>query len=453
MSHKTYPAYKPCGVEWLGEIPEHWDVKRLKYIVSEPLQYGANEAAELDDQSLPRYIRITDIDESGRLRDDTFKSLPEDIAQPYLLKHGDLLLARSGATVGKSFYYDPSWGKAAYAGYLIRARFNPSSVNTRFIHYYTNSHTYWEWLNSTLIQATIQNVSAEKYANFFIGMPNSQDQAIIVQFLDRETGRIDGLIERKRRQIELLKEKRAALISACVTGKLEVTMTKDKDGNPSFRASPSSRPMKPSGVEWLGEIPEHWSIFPLFTLLPERAERNAEGQEENVLSLSYGKIIRRNVDNNYGLLPESFDTYQIVSKGHIILRLTDLQNDKRSLRVGLVKETGIITSAYICLNPKDILHPEYAGYLLHSYDVSKVFYSYGGGVRQSMKYDDLKWMPILTPNYQEQHAIASFLDRETGRIDGLIEKINLSIEKLQEYRSALISAAVTGKIDVRESAE
>ena len=124
---KRYPHYKDSGVAWLGEIPQHWEVKRLKFLLSEPLKYGANEAAELTDTDLPRYIRITDVNEDGSLRDDTFRSLPNDIAEPYLLNEGDILLARSGATVGKTFIYRNFWGMAAYAGYLIRARIDSGS--------------------------------------------------------------------------------------------------------------------------------------------------------------------------------------------------------------------------------------------------------------------------------------------------------------------------------------
>lgn len=213
---------KPSGIEWLGEIPEHWEVKRLKFLVSEPLKYGANEAAELDAPTLPRYIRITDVDENGRLREETFKSIPEEIARPYLLRDGDLLLARSGATVGKSFYYEPSWGRAAYAGYLIRARFNSAKMMPRYVNYFTSSHQYWEWLNSSFIQATIQNVSAEKYANLMVTVPPFEEQKAIIDYLDREAARIGTLIKKIQESIEKLREYRTALISAAVTGEIDV---------------------------------------------------------------------------------------------------------------------------------------------------------------------------------------------------------------------------------------
>ena len=213
---------KDSGVEWLGQIPAHWVARRLKFLLSLPLQYGANESAELDDPELPRYVRITDIDEEGNLRDETFKSLPVEVAEPYLLEDEDLLLARSGATVGKTFLYQKEWGKAAYAGYLIRARFDKKKMFARFATYVTQSRGYWEWLTASFIQATIQNVSAEKYANFVMPVPPSEEQLNIVAFLDGATARLDALRAQVNAAIDKLKEYRAALIAAAVTGKIDV---------------------------------------------------------------------------------------------------------------------------------------------------------------------------------------------------------------------------------------
>ena len=216
------PRLKPSGVEWLGEVPEHWEVKELKRLLVEPLQYGANEPAELDDPTFPRYVRITDIDEAGVLRDETFRSLPPEVAAPYLLEDGDLLLARSGATVGKSFLYRPDWGTCAYAGYLIRARVDARSADARFVRYFTATSAYWEWLDSTYIQATIQNVSAERYASLTIPVPPVHEQHAIVAFLERQTARVTDLVERAEAAIERLQEYRTALITAAVTGKIDV---------------------------------------------------------------------------------------------------------------------------------------------------------------------------------------------------------------------------------------
>lgn len=213
---------KPSGIPWLGDIPSHWEVLRLKHLLSEPLKYGANESAEFEDPSSPRFIRITDVDSNGYLHEETFKSLPYEIAKEFLLEEGDILFARSGATVGKNFLFKKEWGICAFAGYLIRARFNKSKVKSEYLKYFANSQQYWSWLTMSFIQATIQNVNAEKYGNMLIPIPVLKEQKNIVDNLDKETARIDVLIGKIEFSIELLREYRASLISACVTGKIDV---------------------------------------------------------------------------------------------------------------------------------------------------------------------------------------------------------------------------------------
>jgi restriction endonuclease S subunit len=213
---------KDSGVEWLAEIPRRWEMKRLKYLVSEPLRYGANEPAELTDPDLPRYIRITDIRDDGTLRDDTFRSIPDEVAAPHLLSDGDMLFARSGATVGKTFRYDRSWGRAAHAGYLIRARLDERRVMSHFVLYFTQSETYWDWLLSNFIQATIQNVSAERYASLVIPVPSLEEQGDITRELTSAVGRLGGLMRKIQGAIDRLAELRTSLISAAVTGEIDV---------------------------------------------------------------------------------------------------------------------------------------------------------------------------------------------------------------------------------------
>lgn len=211
-------------------------------------------------------------------------------------------------------------------------------------------------------------------------------------------------------------------------------------------------------IPWVDNYPSRWTVMPLFALAGERFEKNAGLKCKNVLSLSYGKIVKRDVSSNAGLLPESFDTYQIVKPGDIVLRLLDLQNDKDSLRVGLVTEMGIVTSAYLTIAVKqhDRILPEYLSQLLHCYDLQKVFYSFGGGIRQSANFEDMRRMPILVPPLEEQRMIISWVSGKATLIDQIaagrrIEKTVSLLEKMaatmQEYKSSLIYEAVTGQID------
>lgn len=190
--------------------------------------------------------------------------------------------------------------------------------------------------------------------------------------------------------------------------------------------------LKTSGIEWVGDIPSHWEVKPLFAIGHESKQKNRDGFEANLLSLSYGEIVEKDIESNSGLLPESFDTYQKLEPNDLVFRLTDLQNDKRSLRSARSNHSGIITSAYLTFRPTKC-DSRYLAYLMRSYDLTKVFYSMGSGLRQSLKYSDFKRMPILLPPIEEQRAIADFLDREIGKIDLLIEK-QKSLINLLEYR-------------------
>lgn len=213
---------KNSEMDWLGKIPDHWNVRRLKLLAKEPLKYGANEAASLTDRNLPRYIRITDVKEDGSLHEDTFRSLEDHLAEPYLLQEGDILLARSGATVGKSFQYDESWGQSAYAGYLIRFRTDEKLIDAKFAYYFLRSSSYWANINSTLIQSTIQNFSAEKYGNISIPLPPIREQQEIVKFITQKLRKLNNFYNKAHEAILKLEEYRTALITSAVTGKIDV---------------------------------------------------------------------------------------------------------------------------------------------------------------------------------------------------------------------------------------
>lgn len=203
---------------------------------------------------------------------------------------------------------------------------------------------------------------------------------------------------------------------------------------------------KNSGIEWVGPIPVGWETRPLFAIARENTASNKAGVESNLLSLSYGRIVRKDIATKDGLLPASFDTYQIISRNDIVLRLTDLQNDKRSLRSALSPERGIITSAYLAVTPTHI-RPTFLSYLLRAYDLQKVFYAMGGGLRQTMKFSDMKWLPVVVPPAPLQEIITDYLDRETAQIDNLISKQERLVELLAEKRRAIITHAVTKGLD------
>ena len=212
---------KDSGVKWIEEIPEGWNIKRLKYISRAPLMYGANEVASDENAEHPRYIRITDIDETGHLKTNTFKSLLPEIAKTYLLDKNDILFARSGASVGKTYIHE-STTNACFAGYLIKFSVNSDIAMAKFIYYNTLTNKYLNWINRNTIQATIQNISAEKYNNYEIILPSLEKQNEIVNYLNCKTNKIGNTIMDIEQQITKLQEYKKAIISEAVAGKIKI---------------------------------------------------------------------------------------------------------------------------------------------------------------------------------------------------------------------------------------
>lgn len=234
------------------------------------------------------------------------------------------------------------------------------------------------------------------------------------------------------RYIQLLNELKEAEIANVVTQGL----------NPDVK-------MKDSGIPWIGMIPEHWELRRLSQVSYEHFISNKTVHHQNLLSLSYGRIVRKDINTTEGLLPASFDTYQIVEDGNIVLRLTDLQNDQKSLRVGLAKEEGIVTSAYVYLGVFDSMEPAYLYNVLHSYDIKKLFYSMGGGIRQGLNWQGLKKIDVPLPPIEEQRSITAFIENKCYKVNTLINELEAEIEYLKEYKQRLIADCVTGQVNVQ----
>ena len=213
---------RDSGIPWIGEIPEGWEVRRLKGVLARPLQYGASESGIGYNEALPRYIRITDITLDGKLKGEGALSLTEEAASDYILRDQDILLARSGATVGKAFLYEKQMGRAAFAGYLIRATVDVAKALPRFVYYTTLGCGYDDWRSSIAVSATIQNIGADKYNNYSLPIPPMKEQQAIADYLDEKCAAIDALVAEKEKLIADLEAYKKSLIFELVTGKREV---------------------------------------------------------------------------------------------------------------------------------------------------------------------------------------------------------------------------------------
>lgn len=428
--YRAYPAYKDSGIEWIGQVPEHWKIAQIKRISA--LNPRKSTLSEEKD-SLCTFLPMEKLRTNAVTLDET-RPIHEVYGGYSYFCDGDILIAK----VTPCFEN----GNIAVANGLVNGiGFGSTEINVlrvngkghnRFL-YYRLQEEQFRTIAKSEMRGTggLKRVPTDLFESFTIGLPDTDEQATIAATLDRETARIDALVEKKTRFIELMKEKRQALITHAVTKGLD----------PNVK-------MKDSGVEWIGQVPEHWEVNPFFALVTELNRKNAGLVETNILSLSYGNIIQKPETRNMGLTPESYATYQIVESGEIVFRFTDLQNDKRSLRSAQVMQRGIITSAYMAVKPQNI-DSTYFSWLMRSYDLCKVFYAMGGGLRQSLKFEDVRRLPVLIPPVGEQSEITNTINAGTARIDALVEKTEQSITLLKERRAAFITAAVTGQIDLR----
>ena len=411
-------------MEWLGDVPEHWYIFKSNKIFKQ-----SNVRSYESDEQLTASQKYGVIPQSLYMKKEESKvvlALSGIDNFKHVDKNDFVISLRSFQGGIELCFYD---GCVSPAYTVLK----PNKVI---------NYSFWSYLFKSTIYISVLNTAVDgiregktiSYTNFgkiYINIPPLSEQAQIANYLDTETTRIDNLIAKQEKLIELLEEQRKSIISHAVT----------KGLNPNA-------PMKDSGVEWLGEVPEDWEVKRFGYIFTENKKKNIGLIETNVLSLSYGNIKEKNIDDNKGLLPESFETYQIIEPNDIVFRFTDLQNDKRSLRNAISKYHGIITSAYIGVKTKE--NADFYNYLFRAYDLQKVFYSMGDGMRQSLKMDELNKMPIVLPKIEAQERIVKFINEENQRINNLVVKQKNLIEKLKEYRSSIISHAVTGKIDVRE---
>lgn len=415
---ERYSEYKDSGVQWLGEIPSHWELLKMKYAFKERSEKNhPNEEPLCATQSrgvIPQSLyegRVVVVNKG-------FEGLK-------LVKVGDFVISLRSFQGGIEYAYYQGIISAAYT--VLQPK---ESDMAPYFKYMFKSHDYIQLLQTCVTGIREgQNINYPLLAKKAVPIPPMEEQHAIVSYLDTKCSKLDTFISNKEKEITLLQEMKQRVIADAVTRGL----------NPNVK-------FKPTNIPWLPEIPEHWNMVKLKALTFEGKNKNKDNLETNVLSLSYGKIIRKK-NINEGLVPADYATYQIVEPNDIILRLTDLQNDHRSLRCGLVKERGIITSAYTCLKKKHGV-AEYFYLLLHSYDIKKVFYSMGGGLRQSMNYSEITRLIVPIPPIEEQHAIVSYITERTAKIDSLIGKLNKEIECVKEYKQRLISDVVTGQIKV-----
>lgn len=421
---EKYKEYKDSGVQWIGEIPSHWEERKAKYVFVPRKTVVGNRSNEYELLSLTlQGVIKRDMENPTGKFPSSFDSYQE-------VHTGDFVFClfdneETPRTVGLSNHEGMITG--AYDVFECKV---PDALSKYILYYYLTIDD--SKLMKPIYRGLRKTIPYDSFMSYRIPLPPLPEQEKIVSYIESKTSKIDEYIAEKEKEVKLLNELKESEIANVVT----------KGLNPDVR-------MKDSGVSWIGMIPENWDIKRLSQISFEHFISNKEVHHQNLLSLSYGRIIRKDINTTDGLLPASFDTYQIVEDGNIVMRLTDLQNDHKSLRVGLAKEEGIITSAYVCLGVNNSVVPDYLYYVLHSYDIKKLFYSMGGGLRQNLNWQGLKKLDIPLPPLDEQRAIVDYINEKCSKITSLISELESEIEYLKEYKQRLIADCVTGQVNVQ----
>lgn len=415
-----YAEYREVNLPWLKAVPAHWEIRRNKNIFTEQKEIVGERSADYTLLSLTlNGIIPRDMDGGGKF--------PESFDKYKIVKNGDMAFClfdidETPRTVGLSDYNGMLTG--AYT--IMRV----SNINARFIYYYYLALDNGKMLRP-LYTGLRKTININTFQSTKVPVPPREEQDQIVRFLDWKVSSINKLIRIRKRRIEELEAIKRSSIGYLVMGQAQ------------------SIPQRGTAVSWVKTIPAHWNEKSLIQVAEDQQIKNAGMVEDNLLSLSYGKIINKDIKTTDGLLPSSFEGYQIVHDGNIILRLTDLQNDHKSLRTGLVTQTGIITSAYTCLNVRHNILPEYLQLQLHVADLCKVFYGMGGGVRQSIGFKEIRKLVIAIPPVEEQQHILDRVHSIEKPINCAIQNSRDIIAELENLKMRLISDTVTGQIDVR----
>ena len=437
---KRYPKYKPSGVEWLGEVPEHWEVKRLKYSA-----FRVDEKVEADDENPVLYVGLEHIESwTGRLLPLDPDLVPTGISNRF--RAGDMLFGKLRPYLAKACNVD-FVGLCSSELLVLRA----ARPDRRFLLYRLLADGFISLVDASTYGAKMPRASWDFIGSCALPVPPIEEQSAIADFLDRETAKIYTLMSKKRMLIERLKEKRTALISRTVTCGLPPDEARAAGLDPH-------RKLKSSGIDWLGDVPEHWDTV----AVRRRARRIQTGSTPPTAEERY---FEDGTIPWYG--PSSFDEQIVVARPVKMLHESAVLEGTARLfapgatlvvtigatlgKVSSLREAGSCNQQITAIefDPRHV-HSCFATYQIKRLETALRAVA-PSATLPILDQGAIANIMVALPEVREQQAIADFLGRETAKIDHMTSKVETAIERLQEYRTALITAAVTGKIDVREA--
>lgn len=447
MSFARYPEYRDSGVDCLGEVPSHWDLKPLKHLagIDSCGSYGVEpDAAEI---ALP-VATTAQIDSDGRFAVDRMplRGFTSAEVQRFGCLDGDILVVKSSGSAtniisGKAGLVDESTASFVFSNFLMRVRPRKELVTSKYAYALLRSHLTRQRVEQMCATTTYPNLQVAEYCSALLPIPPLPEQAQIAAFIDRETAKIDALVGEQQRLMELLKEKRQAVISHAVT----------KGLNPDS-------PMKPSGVEWLGDVPEHWEVVPLKKLVTESVAGPYGA------SLTKGMYCESGyrVYGQQQVIPDDFTIgdYYIDQKKFLEMeRYTVFPGDVLVSVMGTIGQVAVVPDdvAPGIINPRLVryrcgsrIKPRHLQQVLMSRSHQEhLLFESKGSTMNGLNMQTIGAVPVPIPPLIEQDVILNYIAKQAKQFHALTTEAQRAIELLQERRTALISAAVTGQIDVR----
>lgn len=416
---------KDSGIEWIGECPEHWNAMPSKFLMKklkliQPIYSGEDILSLTINGVIKRDLE----NPSGKM--------PTSFDGYQIVYPNNLLMCLFDIDVTPrcvGIIKDYGLTSPAYSQFVLNER-----ANTRYYYYYYLNLDYTKELLH-LAKNQRHSLNEEQFGAIPTIVPPIDEQKKIAEFLDKKCEEVDGLIADIQKQIDTLEQYKRSTITEAVT----------KGLNPTAE-------MKDSNIQWVGKIPAHWGSLPIYVLFEEVTKKNIFGKEKQALQFRYGTIVlKENFEADDDLyVAKTILNYNIVEPGVIMLNGLNLNFDFVTQRVALVRDKGIITSAYMAIKSKNFnaMNPEYSTYLLKSYDICKAFHNMGGGVRKILNFEELKRNYIIVPPIDEQKSIANYLDKKCEEIDACIEEKKQQISVLETYKKSIIFEYVTGKKEV-----
>lgn len=417
---ERYSEYKDSGVQWLGEIPSHWELLKMKYAFKERSEKNhPNEEPLCATQSrgvIPQSLyegRVVVVNKG-------FEGLK-------LVKVGDFVISLRSFQGGIEYAYYQGIISAAYT--VLQPK---ESDMAPYFKYMFKSHDYIQLLQTCVTGIREgQNINYPLLAKKAVPIPPMEEQHAIVSYLDTKCSKLDTFISNKEKEITLLQEMKQRVITDAVTRGL----------NPNVK-------FKPTNIPWLPEIPEHWEEKRLSTQFTGDVQVNKDFTVKHAFKFNYGELVPKNEVGAPEEYRDVYVRYSLIKEGDILINGLNLNYDFVSQRVACAPADGIITSAYVVCRPRKNVNYNYYTLLFKAMDSMKLFHGMGAGIRLTLSFKELKKQLLPVPPIEEQHAIVSYITERTAKIDSLIEKLNKEIECVKEYKQRLVSDVVTGQIKV-----